>query len=326
MNKIKIAIAGYGNVGRGVALAASQNADMELKYVLSRREPKSVDTAGMAEVIHISDAEKIVDETDVLIICSGSATDLPVQGPQLAAMFNTVDSFDNHAHIPEYFSKIDNAARLSGHLSLISCGWDPGMFSVNRVYSDAILPCGRSYTFWGRGVSQGHSDAIRRIPGVLRGVQYTVPIESAVNEVREGNIISADSHDRHRRECYVVAADGADLGRIENDIKEMPDYFKGYDTTVYFISEEEFNEKHTGMPHGGFVLRSGETASGKKQIVEYNLKLESNPEFTASVLVACARAAARLARDGSVGAKTMLDVPPAYFSQHSSEELLKNFL
>lgn len=326
MNKIKIAIAGYGNVGRGVALAASQNADMELKYVLSRREPKSVDTAGMAEVIHISDAEKIVDETDVLIICSGSATDLPVQGPQLAAMFNTVDSFDNHAHIPEYFSKIDNAARLSGHLSLISCGWDPGMFSVNRVYSDAILPCGRSYTFWGRGVSQGHSDAIRRIPGVLRGVQYTVPIESAVNEVREGNIISADSHDRHRRECYVVAADGADLGRIENDIKEMLDYFKGYDTTVYFISEEEFNEKHTGMPHGGFVLRSGETASGKKQIVEYNLKLESNPEFTASVLVACARAAARLARDGSVGAKTMLDVPPAYFSQHSSEELLKNFL
>lgn len=326
MNKIRIAIAGYGNVGRGVALAASQNTDMELKYVLSRRDPKTVDTNGMAEVIHISEAEKIADQTDALIICSGSATDLPVQGPQLASMFNTVDSFDNHAHIPEYFAKMDEVAKSSGHLSLISCGWDPGMFSINRIYSEAILPYGQSYTFWGRGVSQGHSDAIRRIPGVLRGVQYTVPIESSVNEVRNGKIISADSHDRHRRECYVVAANDADCSKIEHDIKEMPDYFKGYDTTVHFISEEEFNEKHTGMPHGGFVLRSGETASGKKQIVEYNLKLESNPEFTASVLVACARAVARLTGEGCTGARTVFDIPPAYFSAYSREQLIKSFL
>lgn len=326
MQKIRIAIAGYGNIGKGVALAVTQNPDMELKYVISRRDPSTVTAPEGIKVIHTSDAEKIAQDVDVLILCGGSATDLPVQGPEFAKLFNTVDSFDNHARIPEYFEKMNTASTASSHVSLISCGWDPGMFSLSRVYSEAILPSGKNYTFWGRGVSQGHSDAIRRVDGVLYGVQYTVPIDSAIESVRNGENKDFTSRELHRRECFVVAKDGADKAEIEKKIKTMPDYFAPYDTTVNFITKEEFFENHTGMPHGGFVMRSGSTASGKKQLIEYSLKLESNPEFTSSVLVACARAVYRLTKQNCKGAYTMLDIPPALLSMRSPEELRKALL
>lgn len=326
-DKIRIAIAGYGNLGRGVEAAITQNPDTQLVAVLTRRDPSAlkIKTAGVP-VIATDDAASLGDSVDVMIICGGSATDLPKQGPMFAAQFNTVDSFDTHSDIPAYFAAVDAAASHSGHVSLISVGWDPGIFSVNRLYSDAILPHGSHYTFWGRGVSQGHSDAIRRINGVKNAIQYTVPNEAAVKAVREGSEPSLSAREKHTRVCYVVAADGADKDAIGRQIKEMPKYFSDYDTEVNFISEEELRRNHSEMPHGGFVIRSGSTASGKKHIIEYSLKLESNPEFTGSVLVAYARAIYRLRKKGETGARTVFDIPPALLSAKSPEEMRASML
>lgn len=326
---IKIGIYGYGNLARGVEAAIRQNADMELAAVFTRRNPASlkIRTEGVP-VLHSDDAEAMADKIDVMIICGGSATDLPVQTPRLASLFNVVDSFDTHAKIPEHFSRVDAAARASGKVAMISVGWDPGMFSLNRLYASAILPEGNDYTFWGRGVSQGHSDAIRRIEGVVNAKQYTVPVEAALEAVRAGKNPALTTREKHTRECYVVAEDGADKARIEREIKEMPNYFADYDTTVNFISEEELLRKHGGIPHGGVVVRSGVTGFDKENshIIEYSLKLDSNPEFTASVLVAYARAAYRMASEGTSGCKTVFDVPPAYLSAKSGEELRKTML
>jgi len=320
---IRIAITGYGNIGRGVELAVTQNPDMELVGVFTRRDPASLKINSDAPVIHADDAEKYIDKIDVMIICGGSATDLPVLGPKYASMFNTVDSFDTHAKIPQYFAAVDAAAKASGHASVISAGWDPGMFSLMRLYGTAALPVGESYTFWGKGVSQGHSDAIRRIDGVKGAVQYTVPIDSAVDAVRSGANPTLTTREKHTRVCYVVAEDGADKAKIEQTIKNMPNYFDEYDTTVNFITEEELKRDHSGMPHGGFVIRSGSTATGKKHVVEYSLKLESNPEFTSSVLLACARACYTMHKEGTVGALTMFDIPPAKLMGASREDILK---
>jgi len=320
---IRIAITGYGNIGRGVEAAIKQNPDTELVAVFTRRDPASLKIASDAPVVHADEAKKWVGKIDVMIICGGSATDLPVLGPQYAAMFNTVDSFDTHAKVPEYIAAVDKAARESGHTSVISAGWDPGMFSLMRVYGEAALPVGSTYTFWGRGVSQGHSDAIRRIDGVEGAVQYTVPIDAAVEAVRSGSNPVLTTRDKHTRICYVVAKEGADKAEIEQKIKTMPNYFDEYDTTVNFITMEELKRDHSGMPHGGFVIRSGETSSGKKHVVEYSLKLESNPEFTSSVLVACARACHTMHNEGTLGALTMLDIPPAKLLPKSREEVLK---
>lgn len=326
-DKIRIAIAGYGNLGRGVEAAITQNPDTQLVAVLTRRDPSAlkIKTAGVP-VIATDDAASLGDSVDVMIICGGSATDLPNQGPFYAAQFNTVDSFDTHSDIPAYFAAVDAAASHSGHVSLISVGWDPGIFSVNRLYSDAILPHGSHYTFWGRGVSQGHSDAIRRINGVKNAIQYTVPNEAAVKAVREGSEPSLSVREKHTRVCYVVAEDGADKDAIGRQIKDMPKYFSDYDTEVNFISEEELRRNHSEMPHGGFVIRSGSTASGKKHIIEYSLKLESNPEFTGSVLVAYARAIYRLRKKGETGARTVFDIPPALLSAKSPEEMRASML
>lgn len=329
MKKIRIAIAGYGNLGRGVELAVRQNPDTELVAVLTRRDPESVKilTEGVSVLI-ISDAEKIAGDVDVLILCGGSATDLPEQTPALAKLFNVIDSFDTHARIPEHFANVDKASRDSGHLSFISLGWDPGLFSLNRLYAESILPNGKSYTFWGKGVSQGHSDAIRRIKGVKLAIQYTCPVEEALDKVRSGEQPELTTRQKHTRLCYVVAEEGADLSQIENDIKTMKNYFDEYDTTVNFITEEEFRRDHTAMPHGGFVMRSamtGENAS-THQMIEYSLKLGSNPEFTASVLVCFARALSRMADEGMKGCKTIFDVPPAYLSPLSGEELRAKML
>lgn len=328
MGKIRIGIVGYGNIGRGVEQSIKRNDDMELKAVFTRRDPASVkiQTEG-AEVKHFDDMEAMKDDIDVMILCGGSATDLPVIGPKVAASFNTIDSFDTHAKIPEYFANVDKAAKEGKNVSIISVGWDPGMFSLNRLYAESILVQGSTYTFWGKGVSQGHSDAIRRIEGVKNGIQYTVPIEAAVDQVRSGSEPELTTRQKHLRECYVVAEEGADKAAIEEAIKTMPNYFDEYDTTVTFITEEELKENHSKMPHGGFVIRTGETGcEGNKHVIEYSLKLGSNPEFTGSVLVAYARAAHRLSKKGESGARSVFDIAPAMLSQMTPEELRAHML
>ena len=325
---IKIAIAGYGNLGRGVECAAAQSPDVELLGIFTRRAPESVKTLTDTKVYPIADILEYKDKIDALIICGGSATDLPRQTPAFAEHFNVVDSFDTHAKIPEHFAAVDKNAAKGGKIAVISAGWDPGMFSLARLFGGAILPNGNDYTFWGKGVSQGHSDAIRRIEGVLDARQYTVPTESALEKVRAGENPALTTREKHTRVCFVVAADGADKAKIEREIVTMPNYFADYDTTVNFISAEEMARDHSGMPHGGFVIRSGSTGlSGEhKHVIEYSLKLDSNPEFTASVLVACARAAARMNREGQSGCKTILDIPPAYLSPKSAQELRASLL
>lgn len=328
MGKIRIGIVGYGNIGRGVEQAIARNDDMELKAVFTRRDPSAVviKTAG-AEVKHFDDMLSMKDEIDVMMLCGGSATDLPVMGPEIAANFNTIDSFDTHAKIPEYFENVDKAAKAGNNVSIISVGWDPGMFSLNRLYAESILVQGSTYTFWGKGVSQGHSDAIRRIDGVKNAIQYTVPIEEAVDRVRTGSEPELTTREKHLRECYVVAEEGTDKAAIEQAIKTMPNYFDEYDTTVTFISEEELKENHSKMPHGGFVIRTGETGTeGNKHVIEYSLKLDSNPEFTASVLVAYARAAYRLSQKGENGARSVFDIAPALLSQKTPEQLRAQIL
>lgn len=328
MEKIRIGIVGYGNIGRGVEQAIARNKDMELKAVFTRRAPAAVaiKTEGAA-VKHFDDMLSMKDEIDVMVLCGGSATDLPVIGPEVAANFNTIDSFDTHAKIPEYFANVDKAARAGGNVSIISVGWDPGMFSLNRLYAESILAQGSTYTFWGKGVSQGHSDAIRRIDGVKNAIQYTVPIEEAVDKVRSGSEPELTTRDKHLRECYVVAEDGADKAAIEQAIKTMPNYFDEYDTTVTFVTEEELKANHSKMPHGGFVIRSGETGrEGNKHVIEYSLRLDSNPEFTASVLVCYARAAYRLSKAGESGAKSVFDIAPGLLSQKTAEELRAQLL
>ena len=328
MKKIRIGIVGYGNIGRGVEQAIARNEDMELKAVFTRRAPAAVaiKTEGVT-VKHFDDMLSMKDEIDVMVLCGGSATDLPVIGPEVAANFNTIDSFDTHAKIPEYFANVDKAARAGGNVSIISVGWDPGMFSLNRLYAESILAQGSTYTFWGKGVSQGHSDAIRRIDGVKNAIQYTVPIEEAVDKVRSGSEPELTTRDKHLRECYVVAEDGADKAAIEQAIKTMPNYFDEYDTTVTFVTEEELKANHSKMPHGGFVIRSGETGcEGNKHVIEYSLRLDSNPEFTASVLVCYARAAYRLSKAGESGAKSVFDIAPGLLSQKTAEELRAQLL
>ena len=324
---IRLAIAGYGNLGRGVEYAVRQNSDMTLAGVFTRRDPSTVKTVTGAPVFSLADIADHKGDIDVLIVCGGSATDLPKQTPALAADFCVVDSFDTHANIPSHFAAVDAAAKAGGTLGAISVGWDPGLFSLARAYGGAILPQGEAYTFWGRGVSQGHSDAIRRIDGVLDARQYTVPVESAVAAVRAGENPTLSVREKHTRECFVVAAEGADRARIEREIKEMPNYFADYDTTVHFISMEELKRDHAGIPHGGSVIRSGKTGDGSNtHVVELSLKLDSNPEFTSSVLVAVARAVYRLRAEGKTGCVTVLDIPPAYLSPLSGEELRKTLL
>lgn len=326
---IRIGILGYGNLGRGVECAVKQNPDMELAAVFTRRDPKQVEilTKGVS-VCGISEVEDWKDRIDVMILCGGSATDLPEQTPVYAKSFNVVDSFDTHARIPEHFANVDAAAKEGGKVGIISVGWDPGMFSLNRMYANAILPEGKDYTFWGKGVSQGHSDAIRRIEGVKDAKQYTVPVEAALRAVRNGENPELTTRQKHTRECYVVLEEGADPQKIEEEIKTMPNYFSDYDTTVHFISEEELKKNHSGIPHGGFVLRSGRTGWEQEHshLIEYSLKLDSNPEFTASVIVAYARAAYRLAKEGQTGCRTVFDIAPAYLSSKSGEELRASML
>ena len=326
---MKIGILGYGNLGKGVECAIKQNPDLELTAVFTRRDPSSVKilTSGVP-VYSIADAEKHKDEVDVLVICGGSATDLPKQTPEFAKYFNVIDSFDTHARIPEHFANVDKAAKDNGHIALISCGWDPGMFSLLRLYGNCVLPNGQDYTFWGKGVSQGHSDAIRRIKGVKDARQYTVPVPSALEAVRAGKNPELTTRQKHTRECFVVAEDGADKARIEKEIKEMPNYFADYDTTVTFISEEELKRDHAGIPHGGFVIRSGKTGWDNEfnNVIEYNLKLDSNPAFTSSVLAAFARAIFRLNKEGQTGCRTVFDIAPAYLSPLSGEELRAHML
>ena len=326
---MRIGIMGYGNLGKGIECAIKQNPDMELVAVFSRRDPSTVKilTEGV-NVYHVDDAVKMKDEIDVLILCGGSATDLPVQTPEYAKYFNVVDSFDTHAKIPQHFANVDAAAKENSNIAVISCGWDPGMFSLNRLYANCILPSGNDYTFWGKGVSQGHSDAIRRIEGVANAKQYTIPVDAALEKVRNGENPELTTREKHIRECFVVAKEGADTARIEKEIKEMPNYFADYDTIVHFISEEELARDHSGIPHGGFVIRSGKTGWNEENnhIIEYSLKLDSNPEFTASVIVACARAAFRMKQEGMTGCKSIFDIAPAYMSPLSGEELRKNML
>lgn len=324
MQPIRIAIAGYGNLGRGVEVALKQNPDMQLSAVFTRRDPKSLSLLNSnVPVYKMEDAPKMADQIDVMILCGGSATDLPKQTPDMAQYFNTVDSFDTHANIPVHFANTDQAAKANGHTSLISCGWDPGLFSLNRLYASCILPVGETYTFWGKGVSQGHSDAIRRIAGVKDAKQYTIPVDAAIQAVRAGENPTLTTREKHTRLCYVVAKEGADKAQIEREIKEMPLYFSDYDTTVHFISQEELDRDHSQLPHGGFVIRSGITGAKNehKQIIEYSLKLDSNPEFTASALVAYARAVFRLHKEGKVGCLTVMDVAPAYLSPLDADEV-----
>ena len=328
MSKIRIGIVGYGNIGRGVEQAIKRNEDMELAAVFTRRDPASVKVATEgAKVVHMDDMLSMKGDVDVMVLCGGSATDLPVMGPEIAANFNTIDRFDTHAKIPEYFANVDKAAKEGNNISIISVGWDPGMFSLNRLYAESILVQGSTYTFWGKGVSQGHSDAIRRIPGVKNAIQYTVPVDEAVDQVRSGSEPKLTTRDKHTRECYVVALEGANKAEIENAIKTMPNYFDEYNTTVHFISEEELKRDHSKMPHGGFVIRTGETGEeGNKHVIEYSLKLDSNPEFTASVLIAYARAAYRLNQKGENGARSVFDIAPALLSMKTPEQLRKEIL
>lgn len=326
---MKVGILGYGNLGRGIESAIRQNDDMELAAFFTRRDPSSLRTQTPGVPVYsVNDITAHKDEIDLLILCGGSATDLPEQTPEYAKYFNVIDSFDTHARIPEHFANVDKAAKESGHVALISCGWDPGMFSLNRLYANCILPEGNDYTFWGKGVSQGHSDAIRRVEGVKDGKQYTIPVDSALEAVRAGKNPELTTRQKHTRECFVVAEEGADLNKIEQDIKTMPNYFSDYDTTVHFITEEELKANHSGIPHGGFVFRTGVTGLNKKNkhIIEYSLKLDSNPEFTASVICAFGRAVVRMANEGMTGCKTVFDVAPAYLSPLSSDEIRAHLL
>lgn len=325
--KIRIGIAGYGNLGRGVELAIAQSPDMQLVGVFTRRDPASVSLLdAQVPVYPQDDIARFQDQIDVLILCGGSKNDLPEQGPAMAALFNTVDSFDTHATIPEYHAALDQVARPAGKTAMLSVGWDPGLFSLNRLYGEAILPVGATYTFWGKGLSQGHSDAVRRVPGVKAGVQYTIPAEAAIERVRNGELPELATREKHKRECHVVLAEGADAAEVEQAIVSMPHYFADYDTSVTFISEEELKRDHSAMPHGGVVIRSGTSAAGTNQVMEYTLKLGSNPEFTAAVLVAYARATWRLNQSGVIGAQTVLDVPPGLLSPKSAAQLRKELL
>ncbi|SOC43099.1 diaminopimelate dehydrogenase [Ureibacillus acetophenoni] len=323
--KIKIGIVGYGNLGKGAIEAIKQTQDMELVAVFTRRDPKDLNINDV-KTLHISEASDYKNEIDVMILCGGSATDLPEQTPYFASMFNTVDSYDTHAKIPEFYASVNEAATKNNTTSIISVGWDPGLFSINRVLADAILPNGENYTFWGKGLSQGHSDAVRRVEGVKNGVQYTIPSEAAMDKVRSGENPELATADKHNRVCYIVAEEGADKAKIENEIKTMPNYFADYDTEVHFITEEELKRDHSKAPHGGFVIRGGNTGAGNKQIYEFSLKLDSNPEFTASVLVAYARAAYRLNQEKQFGAKSVFDVAPGYISPKTAEELRRDYL
>lgn len=324
---IRIGILGCGNLGRGVELAVGHCPDMELAGVFTRRDPAGVKIATEGVGVYPLDrAEAMADQIDVMILCGGSATDLPQQTPRFARLFNVVDSFDTHANIPQHFAQVDEAAKAGGKVAAISVGWDPGMFSLNRLLAQSILPQGQSYTFWGKGVSQGHSDAIRRIDGVKDARQYTIPVPQALEAVRGGGAPELTTRQKHTRECFVVAEEGADLARIEREIVTMPNYFSDYDTTVHFISQEELERDHSGIPHGGFVIHTGKTGGENNHVIEYSLKLDSNPEFTASVLVAYARAVCRMNREGQSGCKTVFDVPPAYLSPLSGEELRAHLL
>lgn len=323
---VNIGILGYGNLGRGVEKAVLKNPDMNLCAIFTRRNPSDLKVNSKAQVVSVDDIENWKDKIDVLILCGGSATDLPVQTPKYAKMFNVVDSFDTHAKIPEHFANVDKSAKENNKTAIISVGWDPGLFSLNRLYANAILPDGNDYTFWGKGVSQGHSDAIRRIEGVLDAKQYTIPVDSALEAVRTGKNPELSTREKHTRECFVVLKDGADAKKVEEEIKTMPNYFADYDTTVHFISKEELDKNHSGIPHGGFVLRSGKTSDGVNHIIEYSLKLDSNPEFTSSVLVSYARAISRLNKEGVYGCKTVFDIAPAYLSTKTSEELRSSML
>lgn len=329
MSKIRIGIVGYGNLGRGVELAIKQSPDTELAAVFTRRNPDSLKIITKnVPVCSVEDIEQYKGKVDVMILCGGSATDLPVQGPKFAAMFNTIDSFDTHAKIPQYFAAVDESAKKGNNVSIISVGWDPGMFSVNRLYGNCLLPDGHDYTFWGKGISQGHSDAIRRIEGVADAKQYTIPVDSAVEKVRQGLDPELTTRQKHTRECFVVAKEGADKAKIEAEIVNMPNYFADYDTTVHFISQEELNKNHSGIPHGGFVIRSGHTGLNNEtsHVIEYSLKLGSNPEFTSSILLAYARAAYKLSNEKNYGAKTVFDIAPAYLSPKTGEELRATML
>ena len=323
---IKLGILGYGNLGRGVENAMKFNKDMELCAIFTRRNPETVKVNSNTPVVSVNDIEQWKDKLDVLIICGGSATDLPVQTPKYAEMFNVIDSFDTHARIPEHFANVDKAAKKSNKVAIISLGWDPGMFSLNRLFGNVLLPNGKDYTFWGKGISQGHSDAIRRIKGVKNAKQYTIPVEEALKSVRNGENPELTTRQKHTRECFVVLEEGADPKQVEQEIVTMPNYFSDYDTTVHFITEEELVKNHSGIPHGGFVIRTGETSVGTKHVIEYSLKLDSNPEFTSSVLVAYARACYRLNKEGQSGCKTIFDIAPAYLINKTNEELISTML
>ena len=323
---IKIGVCGYGNLGKAVEKEIIKSNDMELVAIFTRRNPESLKIASNTIVDSLSNIQEWKDKIDVMIMCGGSSTDLPEQVPEMAKLFNTVDSFDTHAKIPEFYNLVDKISKENNHVSTISVGWDPGMFSVMRLYANSILPNGSTYTFWGKGVSQGHSDAIRRIDGVKDARQYTIPVEEAVERIRSGETPTFTTREKHIRECFVVTEDGADKERIEKEIKTMPNYFDEYNTTVHFISEEELRRDHSSLPHGGFVIHSGETGNGNKHVIEYSLKLDSNPEFTGSVLIAVARATYRMYKEGMKGAKTIFDIPPIYLSNQSAEELRKSLL
>ena len=323
---IRLGILGYGNLGKGVENAIKFNKDMELCAIFTRRNPNDVKINSNTPVVSVNDIEQWKDKIDVLIICGGSATDLPVQTPKYAKMFNVIDSFDTHARIPEHFANVDKVAKESGKIAIISLGWDPGMFSLNRLFGNILLPNGKDYTFWGKGVSQGHSDAIRRIKGVKNAKQYTIPVEEALASVRNGENPELTTRQKHTRECFVVLEEGADAKQVEHEIVTMPHYFSDYDTTVHFISEEELIKNHSGIPHGGFVIRSGETSEGTKHVIEYSLKLDSNPEFTSSVLVAYARASYKLNKEGQSGCRTIFDIAPSYLTNKTNEELISTML
>ncbi|ABK62449.1 diaminopimelate dehydrogenase [Clostridium novyi] len=323
-NKIKVGIVGYGNLGKGVELALAQNEDFELEAIFTRRDPSKLNAN--SKMVHISNIEDYKGKIDVMILCGGSALDLPKQGPKIVEHFNTVDSFDTHARIPKYFKNVDEVAKKSGTIGLISIGWDPGLFSLNRILSEAVLPNGKDYTFWGTGVSQGHSDAIRRVEGVKNGVQYTVPVKNAIERARSGENPELAVSEKHNRVCYVVPEEGADTKKIEEEIKNMPNYFADYDTEVHFVTEDVLKSQHSGMPHGGFVIRTGNTSDGNNQRIEFSLKLSSNPQFTASVIVAYARAVYRLSKEGKKGAHTIFDIPLSYISPKSPEELRAELL
>ena len=323
---IRLGILGYGNLGRGVENAMKLNNDMELCAIFTRRNPQDVKVNSNTPVVSVNDIEQWKDKIDVLIICGGSATDLPVQTPKYAEMFNVIDSFDTHARIPEHFANVDKVAKDSNKIAIISLGWDPGLFSLNRLFGNIILPNGKDYTFWGKGVSQGHSDAIRRIKGVKNAKQYTIPVEEALASVRNGENPELTTRQKHTRECFVVLEEGADAKQVEHEIVTMPNYFSDYDTTVHFISEEELIKNHSGIPHGGFVIRSGETSEGTKHVIEYSLKLDSNPEFTSSVLVAYARASYKLNKEGQSGCRTIFDIAPSYLTNKTNEELISTML